>query len=1158
MRLGVNHRRGQTSLIMIMIAAVGLIFFAATLNWGKVAQSKTQTTIAANTAAAALASGGASYGEQVLQEQLGGRPKICKSTSIWAAIAAVVLVIIIIVLSVISAGSFAAFMAANGGYLAGLLFVSLALSTASLVLQVTVVQPGLTKLWNKLQKDMPVVDQFVEGAIQNGLGTAGGDSALVPDYFDMDTDGRFKGNSNDQVGRFGFFYTERLKRLEPPNIRDLDLFLKGLNELSFVEPSKYVNCNTGKNADPQVPDSDKDPCCRAIKPANCSFAISDPCRDISKAECNSCCVPLYDNGLIDNPEYQKNSRNGRAAAMTPEQCAANPTQPCTSPKIFKRLRPQGCPTDFVPAQCSGTSVYGALYPFTYDVAAQNLDTENTFQSFLEQMGRDDEHPGFVKKALTPNGTQDPGGVGFIKQDATGYHPSENYDENGKAKYKGVFALLGEMKDSTVFIAPNAGANDGRLIDKVLPLADGDFFAAPGICAQAAAGPGMSWKPGAARYCAVIENQRIIGARAGQQQTVSMAKWPYNANCPGRDLGQACMASGDVSQCADCESSADKTAYPDDPLDDMVYGLGEFTDFAKRIGSMTKPELVNTFTDWYPDMARWIAPACASGTEPDKAVECSIDGEGLLRRYAAQLGGGQTLDANGNPSGGWYKIMDDWLNREMASNQAWCVPTDTSVMGPDERYRTFGPMTTAKEGELASLTDSVQINALKANPANYLTRMGAPVVANIKEVTQCLAWNSTNRTRFNNCIAACSTAGTTDYDACYNMPRSTVAGFAVPVATVSVPTPAQKNSAMLKINCLNNCSTACTSNEVPNFDAAAMCNGALWKDTTSVGGPYQNLLNTVNTDYGGTVCRDYGKLLQSRDNASAQETLMAQRFTTLNTLRQRVEHAKVLFKDGHKYLNEFLYDSANPPRKAPAQLLIDARKTFRDNMKELPNFAIYGWQSEKLIKGQEQRGRWHIVRVEAFGPGRCGGLSGCPSRLPWVRTYTKGFMKTTRCYELTDYTGRVGVRVTRYDEGNDNALVSFANKAVALWRFVGGGSTATTAPMDVSGLNQCLGEGISDVTKGILGVNSKLEINNSTGLNNKVREEFIGLGRAFMINDKKGNSGCLMAATQLLERGVKSSSCARYSLDPNNHMGVKFVNCSQDDEGIFSAASRPGQ
>ena len=72
-RLGSQPATGQVALILILISAMALIFFAVSLNLGQIAQLKAITQTAADISAAAMASSFTSYTEQVYQTQLGGQ-----------------------------------------------------------------------------------------------------------------------------------------------------------------------------------------------------------------------------------------------------------------------------------------------------------------------------------------------------------------------------------------------------------------------------------------------------------------------------------------------------------------------------------------------------------------------------------------------------------------------------------------------------------------------------------------------------------------------------------------------------------------------------------------------------------------------------------------------------------------------------------------------------------------------------------------------------------------------------------------------------------------------------------------------------------------------------------------------------------------------------
>ncbi|MBI3314574.1 MAG: hypothetical protein HYZ86_01350, partial [Candidatus Omnitrophica bacterium] len=172
--------KGQTSLVLILLAAVALIFLAVTLNWGRIAPIKTQTTVAAANAAISSASNFASYGQKKIASDLGGRWKYCQHSNIIMAVLTVVIAVVATVLTVIT-----------GGAAAPLLYFALALSAASLGLQVLVVQPGLTKLYNKMQTSLSAESQFVENGLITALQGIVSDNGQVTDYFDQNTNGRF-------------------------------------------------------------------------------------------------------------------------------------------------------------------------------------------------------------------------------------------------------------------------------------------------------------------------------------------------------------------------------------------------------------------------------------------------------------------------------------------------------------------------------------------------------------------------------------------------------------------------------------------------------------------------------------------------------------------------------------------------------------------------------------------------------------------------------------------------------------------------------------------------------------------------------------------------------------------------------------------------------
>jgi hypothetical protein len=68
-----HSNKGQVAIIIILVIAFALIFYAVSMNLGKLSISKTQTQVAAMAGASQLGSQMASYGQYLFQTQLGGK-----------------------------------------------------------------------------------------------------------------------------------------------------------------------------------------------------------------------------------------------------------------------------------------------------------------------------------------------------------------------------------------------------------------------------------------------------------------------------------------------------------------------------------------------------------------------------------------------------------------------------------------------------------------------------------------------------------------------------------------------------------------------------------------------------------------------------------------------------------------------------------------------------------------------------------------------------------------------------------------------------------------------------------------------------------------------------------------------------------------------------
>ena len=357
---------GQVAVILVLVVAAALIFYAVSLNLSRVSQAKTVTTIAADAGAATLGSYMASYGQQVLQTSLGGNRRICGWTGVVAAIIAVVVAIIAIVLFVTTGpGAALLFTSLKGLALVG----GAVLATGALVMQLAVIQPAMTSMWNDyIFTLMEPKDAFVEQGVQTALSASVTDQVAVPDVTDFDQDRIFgfdtNGNPLDQISRFGFYYQKRLDTIPP---------LVDVPVANFIDALRGFVYNYGDNwgiVDGFGADQND-----LLGPSCAPFD--------SSSECDPCCV-------------------GDPALRPPDLCG---TPPSFSLPLGDALYQSIQPT------CEANSPYGSTYPWVYDAYRGNPLNNNDpdpairFVSFQEAIGRDDEHQLFEKNPADPNGVQ---------------------------------------------------------------------------------------------------------------------------------------------------------------------------------------------------------------------------------------------------------------------------------------------------------------------------------------------------------------------------------------------------------------------------------------------------------------------------------------------------------------------------------------------------------------------------------------------------------------------------------------------------------------------------------------------------------------------------------------------------------------------------------
>ncbi|MEI7999047.1 MAG: hypothetical protein WCH62_06030, partial [Candidatus Omnitrophota bacterium] len=205
---------------MILVLAMAFIFYAIELNWGRTANMKNATWMAATSSASQVASMFASYGERTLQESLlpsdpcenhiewNNGNILCRQDSLGLFLQILVMIIVIIITII------------TWGATAWLIVVVVVMFAISMILQYCVIMPMEESMWNKLQQNMSPPDQFRESGVSSGMQQLVTDTVNIPDRFDWNANGKwgFTGNTpNDLTSRYGLYYTERLKLLVPPD-----------------------------------------------------------------------------------------------------------------------------------------------------------------------------------------------------------------------------------------------------------------------------------------------------------------------------------------------------------------------------------------------------------------------------------------------------------------------------------------------------------------------------------------------------------------------------------------------------------------------------------------------------------------------------------------------------------------------------------------------------------------------------------------------------------------------------------------------------------------------------------------------------------------------------------------------------------------------------
>ena len=961
-------KTGQVAIILLIIIAIALIFFAVTFNLRTVTQTKILTTMSANVAAAQLGSLVASYGQALWQIKIAqGHKNLtenCKKTSVLGAILKTVAMVILVILSFIP--GFQAFTIP--------LLIALAASMVSVGIEAAYIAPMMSKMINRYltQNISETVDQFGEQAVQTALRQAANDTVLVPDAFDGDMDGVWgyddNGVARDRVSRFGFYALYRIQKLEGFTTLPIETFTAALSHFLYAGSDDWGLTDPI----PYCSDDPAHPCCQEPKPSECNFCCEPPeSRD-----------PCCDNS--DPDEY----------------CGTAST--CYEQSPYQEL-------DREPS---------AIYKYVFEPFIDNR--YNTFKSFRELLGRDDVHRRYEKDSNNLYGVQtflsSAEEQDFHVQDATGFYSADtaggifpmfykladwgtdlaslNFTDNSEhclwctedAPECAGQQLPDEVKQDIGYLKlpiPPEDLEDtsscvGKNVDKVyLPAG---IIADPDDCAQHALDTGKGfWKRGDDRFCSPGDESA---------DNNSGAQYPYDEKCDkyGDD-------PGNPAQCADGSSAS---LWPDDVLDDFLHGLVAFLYSANATLRTDAGSLFQIFPSWYKDyVAPWI----------EKSGDCyECKGEGYLWIWYGEI----------------KQIKERMIAfREKTSfagascDDVWCVPPEGCEGISEEEEATFDSNNDGQGNGIRGDLEDV-VKCLEWNISDPVMQQAGPVPYIL---------GKGNADKFTYCGNFCTS------QFCSDLPRSTLSSYDPQAYTPGNPN--DEDDIQTFLNCFDNCSqSSCDRSTFPDMTAAgttytyplspfsetADCgsDGKLKKGTQWYNSIVNNLViagPSCNLNEGGWL--DLTR--QSAQEAKNQVAKLKHRYDFLKGRLDELNNAIEILNTAETKFKEFL--------DGPASAFIEARKNY-DNYEHIRPYAVYGWQDPPGEGAEDNTGLWHIVRVDVRLPTRCDGYCGDkqdgsdePATLPTITSEPSGFLNKDICYYMDPDTvrGVVKARVSRYDQ-----------------------------------------------------------------------------------------------------------------------------------------------
>ncbi|VAX38283.1 hypothetical protein MNBD_UNCLBAC01-1584 [hydrothermal vent metagenome] len=1169
--------KGQVSLILMLVVAIALIFYAVSLNLGRVSQIKTLTTTASNQAASQLGSQMASYAQSIIETTLGGATRKCGWTGVMAAIITIIIIIIILVVCIYSVGTACAVAGQTGAQVIAALWFALIVASVALMLQLAVVQPGITEMWNDIRtKTMTISENFLDTGLATGLQGVVTDQKLVPDLYDLDQDGVFGffgAIEKDKIGRFALYYTDRLKKIKPAGTKQaIKDFVSGLED--FVYKDSVID----------------DPTDWGIFRAATCFA---------GAEGIACCIPKYALSLSrSNPaqadvetEEESDSLGGSIIvpiAYRPAACGdmAGKTweEHCGeySPYFYPNVGDDGYPWMYDPQlEDDSENKPGNLGD---DPNVRLADIMRTM-SFREQLGVDDENDRYYKDPAAPNFVAP--GIGYQMRHVDAGEPDEfqledtsGYYPDPPEKKSGIFPFFYKIRDWGVDLvdrdptvieqeehcywsddvydadcpatldplpaelalnpltlprAPSA-LNPNPFVDDILdnlggpPLAPDRVVVPEGILAKpdalgdwgcveesldAGADPTDGfWRAGADRYCAQKKTIKLDPAAVGVTTE------------DGKNMFVYAYADGCPKHTTD--GSGDYSKFCEDPAD-PAKGLNAVTRDCEC--SEVNPNTQNTL--WHDDVLDDWVYGLKAFIEDAKVFINMSDGSSTVEALHASFRE-------------WYPDAAEWIERGSDGGLADFGVNCCGETGICNKVNNPAGTCYAEDGQLWVWLDQMKevVDRLTVWKMETSYEGGACTGATAVWCTP-PAQGSANTYGINEC-AGVSPSEVPTFDINGNGMRGDMEDVvacldwnvndAVTFLDLSTATGnAEKFAACLADCGVEKCQELPRS-LVPGFAATLPFDVVVSCADVAPGG-FLDLLSQSEREAQNQV----EKFRVRRDFLAERLNEISRMVGTGNRVDEVTDPTGILTTAVQEF-NDFLTCDdltgplgVGPPDGKPdgvACQLIEARIALDDpSTEKLPSQVIYGWQDEP--KGGRAQGYWHIVRVDARTPNHCdnacGSGGGSDPAWPRVKTYTKNW-KTKRCYQIENTSGMVKVRVTRFDEELDKSRLKFPG-GQRIWDFLSyhpkRTSSLTASQKNLTALyGQCSGLMLKAPTEVVPGY---------------FKGAFIMSKR---INDGSAddNNNCWRRANELLTIGVTSESCAQYFLGGGGDMAMQFVDC----------------